>query len=71
MQNGLWELACAFCPVIQVFKHAKNQLVIAQRNRIWLKKQGKIPVFSALAFASASAKFYETYMTAYTAYSIF
>ena len=36
-----------------------------------LRKQGKIPVFSALAFASACAKFYETYMIACTAYFIF
>ena len=36
-----------------------------------LRKQGKIPDFSALAFASACAKFYETYMIACTAYSIF
>ena len=35
-----------------------------------LRKQGKIPVFSALAFASACAKFYETYMIACTAYFI-
>ena len=32
--------------------------------------QGKIPDFSALAFTSACAKFYETYMIACTAYSI-
>ena len=36
-----------------------------------LRKQDKIPVFSALAFASACAKFYETCMIACTAYSIF
>ena len=36
-----------------------------------LRKQGKIPVFSPLAFASACAKFYETYMIACTAYAIF
>ena len=35
------------------------------------KKSYKIPVFSALAFASVCAKFYETYMIACTAYSIF
>ena len=36
-----------------------------------LRKQGKIQVFNALAFASACAKFYETYMIACTAYSVF
>ena len=47
--------------------------ILTQRNRIWLnlRKQGRIPVFSALAFASACAKFYETYMIACTAYFIF
>ena len=36
-----------------------------------LRKQGKITDFSALAFASACAKFYETYMITCTTYSIF
>ena len=43
----------------------------AKKSYLALTKQGKIPVFSALAFATACAKFYETYMIACTACSIY
>ena len=32
-------ISLQICPVIQVFKHAYNRLVITQRNRIWLNKK--------------------------------
>ena len=70
MQNALWELACEFCPNSSIQACIKSVGNPRKEIVFGLRKQGKIPVFSALAFASACAKFYETYMIACTAYSI-